>query len=296
MPSAIRPLALRFLWGQFQGGLLPIERGRALLIGRQPDADLVIADELISRHHARLAFEGDELVVEDLGSTNGTYLNGARVTRGRLVEGDRLLLGGSLIKLVAADRPAPEAAPAAPERPARGMQGRLEEVPLQDLLQLFGTARKTGVLAIQRAGHDAELEVDKGCLVRCVIDGQSGLSARKSLVRLLAWTQGNFELHRAEPGAAPGGPPPEPLEHLLLEGMRQLDELRRLVPRLPTRFTLGAAPSEGVDEHDRALLAFAAQRGSLEGILDATSLTDLEAAKRLGALLTRGLLVGAEAG
>jgi Domain of unknown function (DUF4388)/FHA domain len=296
MPSAIRPLALRFLWGHFQGGVLTLERGRSLLIGRQPDADLVIADELISRHHARLAFEGDALVVEDLGSTNGTYLNGARVTRGRVVQGDRLLLGGSLIKVVAGDQPAPATAPAAPERPARAMQGRLEDVPLQDLLQLFATARKTGVLAIQQAGHDAELEVDKGCLVRCVIDGQTDLSARKTLVRLLAWTQGNFELRRASPGAATGGPPPEPLEHLLLEGMRQLDELRRLLPRLPRRFTLGTAPTEDMDEIDLALLAFAAQGGSLEGVLDATPLPDLEAAQRIGVLLTRGFLVGAETG
>jgi hypothetical protein len=72
--------------------------------------------------------------------------------------------------------------------------------------------------------------------------------------------------------------------------MRQLDELRRLFPRLPKRFTAVPGHAEGVDEIDRALLALAVQRGSLQGVLDATPLTDLEAAQRVAALLARGLL------
>jgi hypothetical protein len=287
--TSTRPLALRFLWGHLQGGVLPLQRGRPVLIGRQPDADLVIADELVSRRHARLAFEGDELVVEDLGSTNGTYLNGARVTRGRVVEGDLLLVGGSIMKVIAGDLPGAEAAPPPAEKGTRAMQGRIEDVPLRDLLQLFATARKTGVLVIERAGHEAEVEVEKGCLVRCVLDGRIDFPARKGLTRLLAWTQGNFELRRAG-GAAASGLPPEPLEPLLVECMRQLDELRRLFPRLPKRFTAVPGHAEGVDEIDRALLALAVQRGSLQGVLDATPLTDLEAAQRVAALLARGLL------
>ena len=154
MPSTTRPLSLRFLWGHFQGGVLPVESGRPIVIGRQPDADLVIPDELVSRRHARLAFEGEELVVEDLGSTNGTYLNGMRVTRGRVAEGDRLLVGGSIIKVVAADRGSPAGAPdTTPPSPARAMHGGIEDVPLPDLLQLFATARRSGVLVIERPGH-----------------------------------------------------------------------------------------------------------------------------------------------
>jgi FHA domain/Domain of unknown function (DUF4388) len=291
MPAS-RPLALRFLWGHFQGGLLPLERGRPLVIGRQADADLVIPDDLLSRRHARLAFEGDELVVEDLGSTNGTYVNGARVTRGRVSEGDRLLVGGSIVKVVAAGRrpsPAPAASPAPAQQ--RAMQGRIEDVPLQDVLQLFASGKKTGILAVQRPGHEARVEIEKGSLVRCVIDGRADLSTRKTLTRLFAWTQGTFELQRVAPAAAPGGPSPEPLQPLLVEAMRELEELRRLVPRLPARFAAGAAPVDDLDDADVALLALAAQVGSREGVLDVTPLSDLEAAQRLGALVARGLLV-----
>lgn len=298
MPPPSRPLALRFLWGQFQGGVLPVDPGRPLVIGRQPDADLVLPDEAVSRRHARLAFEGDELVVEDLGSTNGTYLNGARVTRGRVSEGDRLLVGGSLFKVVARERPGAEAAAQATgseEGRARAMQGRLEDVPLPDLLQLLASARKTGVLRIHARGHEAEVEVSQGSLVRCALDGRDDLSTGKSLIRMLAWTQGGFELRRAAQTATSGALPGEPLQPLLLESLRQLDELRRVVPRLPGRIVAAAAPSDDLDASDLGLLALAAQLGSLQAVLDATPLPDAEAARRIAALVARGFLLPAPA-
>ena len=298
MPPTSRLLALRFLWGHFQRGVLPVERGRPIVIGRQPDADLVLPDELVSRRHARLAFEGDELVVEDLGSTNGTYLNGARVTRGRVSEGDRLLVGGSLFKVVAREHPGAEVAPqaaAGEEGRGRAMQGRLEDVPLPDLLQLLASARKTGVLCIETHGHRAEVEVSQGGLVRCAIDGRGDLSIGKSLLRLLAWTQGSFELRRAEPAPAGGGPAREALQPVLLESLRQLDEIRRIVPGLPSRLAAGAPPGDDLDGSDLGLLALAAQLGSLEAVLEATPLSDVDAARRIEALVARGFLLPAPA-
>jgi len=50
-----------------------------LVVGRSPGADIVIATEYVSGRHARFSLLGDTLVVEDLGSTNGTYVNGARI-------------------------------------------------------------------------------------------------------------------------------------------------------------------------------------------------------------------------
>jgi DNA-binding winged helix-turn-helix (wHTH) protein len=53
--------------------------GQAFLIGRGADCDLVVAERQVSRHHARIRRVGDAFVVEDLGSRNGTYVNGAVV-------------------------------------------------------------------------------------------------------------------------------------------------------------------------------------------------------------------------
>lgn len=67
--------------------------GRPLLIGRSPDADVVLADRQISRQHARLSFKNGELIIKDLGSTNGLVVNGERVKSIALREGDAVELG-----------------------------------------------------------------------------------------------------------------------------------------------------------------------------------------------------------
>ena len=53
---------------------------RPILIGRADDSTLVLDDDYASTRHARITLQGDDWYVEDLGSTNGTYLDRARVT------------------------------------------------------------------------------------------------------------------------------------------------------------------------------------------------------------------------
>jgi pSer/pThr/pTyr-binding forkhead associated (FHA) protein len=69
-------------------------------VGRGGDADLVLADELVSRRHARVSRSGAAAVVEDLGSRNGTFVNGNEVHGPtRLAPGDQLQLGVTLVEL-----------------------------------------------------------------------------------------------------------------------------------------------------------------------------------------------------
>jgi len=66
----------------------------SLLIGRLPECDVLLNDTLVSRMHARISVQGDSVVVEDLHSTNGVYVNGVRVGHSTvLCEGDRILIG-----------------------------------------------------------------------------------------------------------------------------------------------------------------------------------------------------------
>ena len=67
-----------------------------LVVGRAGDADVVLADPTISRHHASLSAAGETAVVEDLQSSNGTFVNGEQVGQPRRVgAGDIIGLGGS---------------------------------------------------------------------------------------------------------------------------------------------------------------------------------------------------------
>ena len=62
-------------------------------LGRHPDNQACIDDDGISRFHARISVDGEKYWVEDLGSSNGTYINGRRVTSCELNNGDTLNLG-----------------------------------------------------------------------------------------------------------------------------------------------------------------------------------------------------------
>lgn len=71
--------------------------GGPLTIGRAPDNRLVIHDSRVSRHHARLQARRGTLVFTDLGSTNGSRVNGARVAEVVLGEGDRIEVGDTVL-------------------------------------------------------------------------------------------------------------------------------------------------------------------------------------------------------
>lgn len=90
--------------GGFEGYALVVEQGpRAGLtfvlrdgnttVGRHPESDIFLNDVTVSRHHCRFVLSGDELSVEDSGSTNGTYVNESRVDAATLTPGDEVLVG-----------------------------------------------------------------------------------------------------------------------------------------------------------------------------------------------------------
>ena len=108
-----------------------------IIIGRDDSADVTIPASAVSRRHAKLMLEGGNYMLEDLGSSNGTFLNGEKLTERRpLKSGDKIRLG-QIINLVyhapatEPDKTAVRSAPAA--RPSHVMQTMLGEEPiLQD--------------------------------------------------------------------------------------------------------------------------------------------------------------------
>ena len=65
------------------------------IIGKSSSCDVVISDNTVSREHAQLVMDNDTIEIIDLDSTNGTYVNGERITKPtRLTQGDEVVLGG----------------------------------------------------------------------------------------------------------------------------------------------------------------------------------------------------------
>lgn len=83
-------------------------------VGRVEDNAFQIAEPSVSSHHCEILLRGSEIVVKDLGSTNGSFINGEKITEGILKPGQTLRLGNIELKL---DTPG---APAAPSTPPAG--------------------------------------------------------------------------------------------------------------------------------------------------------------------------------
>ena len=111
------PFVLRFISGKYQGGEFPIVPDKQIIVGRSSDLDMVLVEDMVSRKHARIAMQSDQIWIEDLGSTNGTFVNGEKIKRARLKEGDRVLIGTSILKVIAGDAP----------RDAHGREARARE-------------------------------------------------------------------------------------------------------------------------------------------------------------------------
>lgn len=105
--------------GPTPGETFPLE-GDQLIIGRDPANSITINDAEISRKHSRLSFQGGKYVLEDLGSTNGTFVNGQRLAGPVVLKpGDVVSLGEQIVLMYDVISMDPGATIASPRAAAR---------------------------------------------------------------------------------------------------------------------------------------------------------------------------------
>jgi adenylate cyclase len=92
---------------------IDLQPGRTLVVGRAVTSDIPIYDPTISRTHAEVALAGSGVKIKDLGSSNGTFLNGARVTETEAAENDIVTFGKVAFKVVSVTpvKPRPQVVP-----------------------------------------------------------------------------------------------------------------------------------------------------------------------------------------
>jgi pSer/pThr/pTyr-binding forkhead associated (FHA) protein len=303
--------ALRFISGKYQGGEYPLSEGQEIIIGRSSELDMVLVEEMVSRKHARIALTAGTISIEDLGSTNGTFVNGEKVQQGTLREGDRVLIGTNILKVVAAPQDAQARAnlkamavgrvtakqqgTVRQTEEAPRMSGNLEEIPLPDLLQLFGTSRKAGVLVLRSDGREGRIYLNEGRIRFAEFEGAPGVAPLKTVYRMLGWQSGSFALDPPDKREFDSGIDVSAQE-VLMEGFRQQDELGQLRAKLPSgggRFTLKAPLTPLLRELEDAeldTLQAALNAESFEAFLDAAPGPDLESAQAVLSLVQRGYL------
>lgn len=201
-------------------------RGR-LVLGRSRTCDLMLPGVDASRRHAEITSARGEFVLRDLDSTNGTFVNGARIDERNLEPGDCIQIGDSVVtfcqlqpgmggaeseeeaKTVISDRPTgPEA-----------FRGDLKEIPAFAVLQILEMGTKTGRLVIESGQAKGRLWIRAGRPIHAEAEGQAGFDAAIEIAHL---SSGAFAF---DPQAElPEATIDASMTELLLEGSRKLDE------------------------------------------------------------------------
>jgi hypothetical protein len=303
-------LSLRFISGKYEGGEFPLQDGKDVIVGRSSELDMVLVEEMVSRRHAKITVRTGKIRIEDLGSTNGTFVNGERIQNTELHEGDRILIGTSILKVVAdasgADsraslkamgrkgtRHRTNSTPGSDEPPR--MTGHLDEVPLPDLLQLFSTSRKSGVLVLHCEGRVGKVMLDEGRIHFALIEEQPEIPPFKCIYRMMDWSSGLFELEPPDSmrykGALDGAVP-----EILMEVLRQQDEMSTIKEKLPPLDaalqlkTPMAAPLNELEPRQLDVLQMALNSPNVTALFERSKYSDLDTARILAELLARGYL------
>jgi pSer/pThr/pTyr-binding forkhead associated (FHA) protein len=204
------------------------------VVGRSSSCDLPLASLEASRRHAEIRYDGARAVLRDLGSTNGTRVNGQPLTgECELQPGDRIEIAGQVITYCLmqsrAGAPVPQTDTGEVEtvlferrNDVEALRGELAEIPSFAVLQILEMGRKTGVLQISSEGAEGRIWLVDGAPVHAEAKTLLGFDAALSLVSAV---KGRFAF---EAGTAP----PErtirsSVTELLLEASRIQDELDR---------------------------------------------------------------------
>ena len=304
-PSGSKSYALKFISGKYQGGEFPLKQDKQIVIGRSSELDMVLVEDMVSRKHAKILIAGGAITIEDLGSTNGTFVNGEKVKQARLKEGDRILIGTSILKLIQQgadsvnvdDRVVKQkleeaaAAQAARSTKTSSMTGKIEEIPLPDLLQLFHTSKKNGVLVITNE-REGKIYLRQGRVYYAVIDENHNLGPQKSFNRVITWEHGDFELRPAD-NQEFMVELDSSTEALLMDALRQLDEFKRIQGMLPDinlamRLSQPlTAPLKELTPDLMDVLQLVHNYGSLIGVLDHSDQDDVLTAELVLQLIKR---------
>jgi len=302
--------ALRFISGKYQGGEFPLRPNREIIIGRSSDLDMVLVEDMVSRKHAKITTDDHVVTIQDLGSTNGTFVNGEKVRKADLKDGDRILIGTSIIKIVFVDgdntshlmsetEARSKMAVAANKRQGtspKSMAGSIEEIPLPDLLQLLSTSKKSGVLVVHSDRHVGKTFFRKGQIYFASIENQFHIGPRKAMARMLSWTEGSFELEPPDESAVLEEMD-DSTEALLMEAMRQLDEYKVVAEKLPELASpIGVARPlkaklRDLSPEELDVFQAAMEVKTVAALFDQSPLSDLQIAEKLVTLFQKGYLI-----
>jgi pSer/pThr/pTyr-binding forkhead associated (FHA) protein len=304
--------ALRFISGKYQGGEFALPDDSDIIIGRGGELDIVLVEDMVSRRHAKITTLKQKVVIEDIGSTNGTFVNGEKVSKARLKEGDRILIGTNILKLIPVEDAQNAQMGATREefnaeldaigrRQANASEvtsGNLTDIPLAEVLTLLTTQKKSATVEVTDPNGDrsGRVYLRTGKLIFAVLD-DDGIAPQKALFRMIQLKSGTFELKPASDEAFLLGLE-EPSDQLVADAVRQSQELDELQKSLPEPEDMLAiikpleAPMSGLQPQELEVLQAVFNHGFVQSILDKSPFPDLTTYQIIKGLLDRGYIHG----
>lgn len=210
-----------------------LPEGATLVLGRETTCELPILDPGVSRRHAEVRVSGDMVVLQDLSSRNGTWLNGQRVGKGQARVGDLIAFGPVELAVVEESSPRTlETAPFALDGAATMVRERAMPTQAEAVEAVAGKRLAQLVAVSQRLGGLARLEA---LLSRIVDDAFEAFDADRVAVLMVADPDPEVVRAHANPDATTAGPLPALPRMGELETRvardREGNELSRPVPR-----------------------------------------------------------------
>ena len=231
--------------------VIPLNEGIAIVLGRDPTScNYVLADERVSRVHTMVFHKDHKYLVKDLNSSNGTYLNGKRISGAPVLSaGDIIEVRPFTFEFVSPDTSQMSDDLAGrlgkEDKPKGKLEGSLSTLGVTDIVQLLNSTQQSGVLTItDSAQASANFVFQEGEIVQAAFEGKTGEDAVFAIMRV---KEGRFEFTKTAP-VNPDGKPREigksqhdPMDKkaqtvgfekqilrktqsLLLEGARLMDE------------------------------------------------------------------------
>ncbi len=214
-------LMFKFISGKYKGGEFPLDKN-VIVIGRHSDLEMVLSEDMVSRKHAKISISGSDIILEDMGSTNGTFVNGNRIKKIKLKLNDRILIGTSIAKFIDSDDTGQNMEDAA-KIGTNAVSGSIEDIPIPEVLQLLATSKKTGVLRITSGSISAEIQLVQG-IFKDIIMTSSNAEPKKILIKLIKLDSGFFEFEQKDPSDF-GNRLNISLDAFLLEAAKYEDEV-----------------------------------------------------------------------
>jgi hypothetical protein len=274
-------------------------------IGRHVSNDIQLLSRAVSNFHAEILKENGSLVIRDLGSTNGTRVNGESVEKSPVSPGDSIRIGNHVLSLSIREPAAVSSSAAAPDGFGAGSRGRIlppkargvessggPDLCLADLLRRMCARPEPHQVLLNRQGSSARLLFDRGRLFHVE---HAHVVGEKALYRLFSWQDGVYEIGTLADAASEPVSLCLPLEAMIVEGMDHVQELGKLVAALPPL----AIPLRLKEDCPLPLTAHSPaeieifqaiiRHETIERVIEKSPWTDVRVARLIASLIAKGV-------